>query len=113
MYKLTWQNFLQDPSTQLEQLRRNSLIAPGDLNLPERKQKTIPDRGMPASSTSIPEEAVLDVGQGAISLEAATSAPVKESAAAPTFGAMNFGSDGASGVRGGESVVSPSEEVAP
>ena len=59
---------------------------------------------------------MLDVEQGDISLAAATSAPVqaaKESSAAPTFGTMDFGGDGANGRGGGESVASPSEEVAP
>lgn len=41
---------------QLEQLRRNSLIGPADLKLPERKR--IPMRDMPPSAAPIPEEAL-------------------------------------------------------
>ena len=79
--------------------------------MPDRKKRDIPDRGMPASSTSIPEEAVVEVapGESSISLAAATSAPVQAAAAPPTFGAVAFGADATAG----GSVFSPSEEVAP
>jgi len=45
-----------NPEMQLEQLRRNSLIGPADLKLPERKR--IPMRDMPPSAAPIPEEAL-------------------------------------------------------
>ena len=44
-----------DPSEQLEQLRRNSLIGPNDLQLPSKR--SIPDRKMPSTAGAIPEEA--------------------------------------------------------
>ena len=43
----------KDPNAQLEQLRRNSLLA-SDLKLPSRT--AIPDRKMPGTAASVPEE---------------------------------------------------------
>jgi glycogenin len=47
---------LQDPDAQLEQLRRNSVLGPGDLKLPDKKH--LPRRDMPQHSAPIPEEAL-------------------------------------------------------
>ncbi|KAF2718294.1 glycosyltransferase family 8 protein [Polychaeton citri CBS 116435] len=49
-----------DPNFQLETLRRSSLVGPGDLRL--RTQKQIPDRQMPATAATIPEESAPDEG---------------------------------------------------
>ena len=57
---------MKDPNLQLEQLRRNSLLGPSDLKLPSRK--IIPDRKMPGTVASVPEEALT---QWTVPLEAA------------------------------------------
>ena len=49
---------MKDPTIQLEQLRRNSLLGPSDLKLPSRK--SIPDRKMPGTVASVPEEALAE-----------------------------------------------------
>lgn len=46
--------YSKDPTAQLEQLRRSSLIGPGDLKMPERK---LSQRQMPESSASISHSA--------------------------------------------------------
>lgn len=45
----------QDPTAQLEQLRRNSLLSLGDLQLPEKSK--IPNREMPGTAQAASEEA--------------------------------------------------------
>ncbi|KAK5136359.1 hypothetical protein LTR08_003485 [Meristemomyces frigidus] len=119
-----------DPSTQLEQLRRNSLLGPGDLKLPARKRKVIPDRRMPASSARIAEE-VLAVGHVPVSAGAGAGAGTAEEGdegveekegveakgreVGVTFGEPNFsGGDGVGESAGGlvrEEVVSPSDQA--
>lgn len=63
----------QDPSAQLEQLRRNSLLTLGELKLPEKT--TIPDRQMPGEAQAAPADKPLlfDPSYG----EKATSTTVK------------------------------------
>lgn len=64
---------LQDPNAQLEQLRRNSLLGPNDLKLPAKKN--IPDRKMPSTAASIPEEAL---GHPHVPMEASAGVDISD-----------------------------------
>jgi len=77
----------QNPDEQLEQLRRNSLMGPGDLKMSPKKD--IPKRRMPSSSATIPEEAVAQP-HGPVSMSdgpAAAAKPVGVAFNEPTFAA--------------------------
>lgn len=110
-----------DPESQLEALRRNSLIlSQGDLKLPERR---IPDRDMPPSaadptspppaaspiqSTAAPPSAVsrpgaaggndgttehVEIVPGSEDAPVAAPAPVRPGSGVPQFAAVDFGSN--------------------
>ncbi|KAK5125414.1 hypothetical protein LTR85_000523 [Meristemomyces frigidus] len=122
-----------NPDNQLEQLRRNSLLGPGDLKLPSLK-KSIPNRSMPAHA-SIPEETPaaepdfvpisggatphgLDDPQsppGSAGMVAAYDAhvsDVKEAKAAPMFVEPGFAAAAAKNAVKAEDVLGPTETTA-
>ncbi|EMD00568.1 hypothetical protein BAUCODRAFT_173854 [Baudoinia panamericana UAMH 10762] len=119
---------MQDPDAQLEQLRRNSLLGPGDLKLPTDRKK--PSQRQMPTSASIPEETEPAAGMSggatphglndpqqppfdsisATSTTFSMDAAQKNAAkAAPTFSEPRF--DGARGEQGrtAEDVLSPTE----
>lgn len=113
---------MQNPNDQLEQLRRNSLLGPGDLKLPDRK-KSIPNRTMPSSSAPIPEEELptalepdgppVSITSGGASphgldMDGPSDAADKNAAkAAPTFSDPIFSAPSSSFVK--EETLSPTE----
>lgn len=92
---------------QLEELRRNSIIMPGDAKPSGAK---IPDRVMPTSAAAIPEGANSPIKTS----PATTPAPTTTSAAGvsagqfrPQFGSVDFAT--ATAPSQGEDVLSPTE----
>ena len=98
----------QDPEAQLEQLRRNSLIGPGDLKLPPKKP--IPERAMPSTSAPVPDETAKDPQDTTDKDSGALLDATEKNAAkvAPTFNEPMFGAPSLTGEK--ESVLSPTAQ---
>jgi len=113
-----------DPSVQLEELRRNSLMDAVNLTLPVTTKKNLPARNMPATAAPIPEEvhghAVPAVAVAAAAVSGGSSPhgldqPFQSAARnarkpAPTFSEPVFDAPASSASRT-EDVLSPSERV--
>ena len=129
-----------NPDTQLDLLRRSSLIGPSDLKMPS--DRVIPKRKMPSTAVAIPEEPAVDEdevkhksapavvvpetstlshsGAAPTRPAIAVTAPSDEHArsgtaatSAPAFAEPVFGGDGTSGEKSGveEEVLSPTDPV--
>ena len=107
----------QDPSAQLEQLRRNSLIGPTDLKTAPKR--TIPDRKMPSTAAAVTEEALNlpqiseDGESSAQDIEAPQSQPssnaTEMNATKAALGEYSFGAAGSSSE--GEPILSSTEQA--
>jgi hypothetical protein len=108
-------NTIQDPTAQLEQLRRNSLIGPSDLKLPGKK--VVPNREMVRTSAPLAEEVLAQphvpttgvAAQSISNVQTTTTVLLDSTAAKPTFKEPDFGTDGT--VDKVEDVLSPTESV--
>jgi hypothetical protein len=108
-------NTIQDPTAQLEQLRRNSLIGSSDLKLPGKK--VVPNREMVRTSAPLAEEVLAQshvpttggIAQSVPGVQTSATVPFESTAAKPTFKEPDFGTDGT--VEKVEDVLSPTESV--
>ncbi|GAB7352066.1 hypothetical protein MBLNU459_g2572t1 [Dothideomycetes sp. NU459] len=95
-----------DPNMKLEELRKNSLIAPGDV---KPTGSVIPDRQMPTSAVTVPEGASSPTKTSPSGSPSPSTVPASGVSAGqfrPQFGSVDFAMGNGSA---GEDVLSPTE----